>query len=115
MFEGERLPRFGFFLDVAAAIAPVPDETAVWFWRFSICVGAPRQDISSAIEHHATTLLAALPAQPDTWREELHRRFPGHSSEEIFRDWRVSLDMILRIARERKICTWHADEITQQT
>jgi len=110
VFEDVRLPRFGFFLDVAAAIASVPEETAVWFWHFSICVGASRQERSSVIERHAGMLLAALPSQPDTWSEELQRRLPGQSSEELLRDWRASLDLILRVAREKKVCSWHAGE-----
>jgi hypothetical protein len=107
-FQGADLPPFGCFLDVAAAIAAVPEETALWFWRFSICVGAGRQDTSSTILRHTHALRAAFPSHADLWADELNRRFPGHSPEVILREWLTSLDMISRAAGEWDACSWEA-------
>lgn len=111
IFEGAKLPPFAAFLDVAASMVPVSEETAMWFWKFSICIGAPREERSKIIQGHATELLAGLSMiSPGVLAPELAYKFPGITAEQIFKDWVSALESLIELAGNRKICRWHMEE-----
>lgn len=117
VFEDIRLPRFASFLDVAASLSPVGEETSVWFWHFTLCAGSKREDKSNRILRHCKALLAALPTSPSKLTSDLELKFPGVKPEVIMTEWRASLSksfkspgsaqpaigraMILKCARDR--------------
>ncbi|MDB6019970.1 MAG: hypothetical protein JWR19_4459 [Pedosphaera sp.] len=104
------MPDFGVFLETAAVLTPVSDETAQWFWRFGICVNSPRQDKSETVRRHVGELLAALNKAGDSLNVDLYRKFPGYDPEQIKRDWTQTLESILAVSQTRKHCRWHMEE-----
>lgn len=112
-FEGVRLPDYASFLDVAATLTPVSEEAAMWFWRFSICIGTPRKERSRIVESYARELLAALASSASGLTPELLRKFPGEHPEHIISDWVKSLRTIIELSQSRKVCQWHMQEFRQ--
>jgi hypothetical protein len=101
-FEGVRLPDFGAFLDIAATVTPVSEETHMWFWRFAICIGSPRKERSKVIASAASGLAP-----------ELLSKFPGYHPEQVITDWVKSLRMIIEMSQSRKTCQWQMEETHQ--
>jgi hypothetical protein len=109
-FEGTRLPDFGAFLDIAASMTPVSEETSMWFWRFTMCIGAPRKERSKVVSSHAKELLAALGSAANGLAPELARKFPSHQPEQVISDWVKSLRTIIEASEVRKWCQWQMEE-----
>ncbi|MBA4149834.1 MAG: hypothetical protein H0X66_17100 [Verrucomicrobia bacterium] len=109
-FEGVRLPTFASFLDVAAAIVDVPEDTAKWFWRFTICAGRRADSPSGEVRRHSQALLAALPTSDGSIADMLRERFPDYEPAHILGEWRSSLQQIIELASEREICHWYGDD-----
>jgi hypothetical protein len=85
---------------------PVGEETAKWFWHFSICYGAQRQEGSSKVLSHAHRLHQAVAASGDNLVNELKRRFPDYEPSETVSQWRESLMLMIQIAKTREVCRW---------
>jgi hypothetical protein len=109
-FEGIRLPDFAAFLDIAATMAPVSEETAMWFWRFPICIGSGRKELAKIVQSHSKELLEALASAAGGLSSELSAKFPGYPPERVISDWFTSLKTIIEITQSRKYCQWHMEE-----
>jgi hypothetical protein len=109
-FEGIRLPDFAAFLDIAATMAPVSEETSMWFWRFPICIGAGRKERAKIVQAHSKELIEALASVAGGLSSEIAAKFPGYASERVVSDWFTSLKTITEIAQSRKVCQWHMEE-----
>jgi hypothetical protein len=84
------------------------EETSVWLWRFTTCVGMPRCDRSEIVLRHASETLDLMAH----FRERLLRTVPaqyqGSFTEKVVDSWAMALRTTMDIAADRVQCTWEA-------
>jgi hypothetical protein len=111
-FNDVLLPRWAHSLDVLAMLVlpDTPEDTADWFFRFTICTGRVRRSPVYAVRRHCTRLLRQLTKR----RSEVLTRIPSSttirvSPSLVYRDWLESLRQMLALTKGRKSCSWYAD------
>ncbi len=112
LFQGRQLPPFAITLDVAAnneALEGLDEETATWFWRFTICVGTTRREKSDIVLRHVNVLSTKLRAEGESLVPEIAKRFPNSDARRILRDWTECLRIICEEAKKTDECEWSAE------
>lgn len=111
IFEGFTLPDTIIAIDHLGMYDNLPEmseETSVWLWRFTICVGMPRSERSEIILRHTSETRDLI----NRFRERLLRTVPaqyqGTFTEAILDSWVVALQTIMNIAADRVECTWES-------
>src|SRR5947208_5346291 len=108
VFEQNRLPAYAYFLDAAAYMFTLPDETFQWFWRF--CDPSPnsKQDSSENVLLHSGLLLKRvepmLGSRDGDWC--IVRRYRNVDPELVKRHWTHSLRLMIELAQRTQVCHW---------
>jgi hypothetical protein len=111
-FQGQPLPEYAATLDVATTndIIDEPEaDWAVWWWRFVICVGAPRQERSETIINMVSILRPKLNERPLDFLRVIDEVLFG-KPQKIFSDWLETLDTVARLAATSPVCEWYGVE-----
>lgn len=110
IFNGVDLPKFSFFLDVAASKkfnSYVTEDVSIWFWKFSICIGVELKSLSKEVEFYSTNLIESLRKMDyEILMKKIEHRFPGVSSHLVLNDWLSGLDIMLYQASKTSYCKW---------
>lgn len=109
-FEGHVLPGFTLLIDVAANEL-VEDPVAVWFFRFTVCVGASRTEDSATIILNCETLLHAIEREKQRLFALVQSRLAEYEAEQVIRDWVEALTTIIALASTRPQCTWIGEKV----
>ena len=108
-FGGRRLPSHAAVIDVAAAcLGGVDEETAKWFWHFTICVGVRCSARSADVARHVALLREALRRRPDGFGSEVARRLPTADPACVVAEWEHALAIMERETGDSETCTWYA-------
>lgn len=60
-FQGEDLPRYAYYLDLAAKLLSADaEDDQVWFWRFVICIGIEKTAACKEVAEKCSGLLDAV-------------------------------------------------------
>lgn len=102
-FEGELLPKWAQFLDVAAVICSAPEDTRRWFSRFT---NAPGVDDSRTIILQCESLQTAIQQRKDWLAFQLKRSQDTQRVTQIIGALEYSLDTMIQQARSKKTCSW---------
>jgi hypothetical protein len=110
VFQEKRLPVWAIAIDRAMRILredEVGEPTALWFWRFTICVGVNRSARGSVAEKHALTLKSALIKNRRRVLRELSNERQDTAPDSILNEWLATLDCIIDESRAAKTVHWY--------
>jgi hypothetical protein len=105
-FEGEMLPKWAQWLDAAARLCPVSEETCGWFSRFT---NNPGTDDARTVMAEAKILERALRENQQTILHRMRRTHDDQQAERIFGAWLYALETMVQVAASRKTCHWRLD------
>lgn len=111
IFEGNQLPGASISLDRFASTEFLPgiaEETALWFWRFTICVGRLRSAPSEEICSHVDRVIDLSLQRDDKLRTFAADHVDKCFDRSVLDDWLASLGTIRRIAGGCDDCSWIA-------
>ena len=106
-FEGELLPKWAQFLEVAAVICSAPEETVRWFSRFT---NSPGVEDSRMVVVPCESLQSAIRQRKDWLIFQLKRSQDPQRVPQIIAALEYSLDTMIQQARSKKTCSWTLDD-----
>lgn len=109
-FEGVELHGVMIAVDHLGLYDNLPEmseETSIWLWRFTICVGVIREDSSASVVNAVSETLELIQRFRGRLLKTLPDHYPGFQ-EEVLEAWRQSLEQILCLAEERAHCKWQS-------
>jgi hypothetical protein len=118
-FEGRELPPWASTLDVAALpqfigqdaanrVVSGHENTRLFWWRFSICVGRLRKARSSDVIDEGIFLGDQLQREKANSIRQLGIVLPDERAEVIYADWIEGLEIIRQMAlKAGKECRWY--------
>lgn len=102
-FEGQLLPDWAQLLFLAVRLCPVPQDTSLWFSRFTSCSGV---DDARTVMEQCGLLRASLQEHREAISAELLRSRDDDQPKQILAAWMYSLDTMIQEARSKKTCSW---------
>lgn len=111
IFEMHVLPEYAFVLDqftYEELFPGISKECAVWFWRFSICVGRIKVAPSADVIKYSNEALTLLKKPSKKLFKRLKKVLPDVDPEAVLSSWKKSLDIMIAVASNRDTCEWFA-------
>ena len=97
-------------IDVAAKLdstRAIGEETARWFWRFTICTGCVCRDQQTTVQRHAVALLDVLKQQHKAVTKEILLKGVSSDPERLLQEWSKTLEVLSRQPQmTRKYVEW---------
>lgn len=111
IFEGVALPDTVISIDHLGMYDNLPEmseETSLWLWRFTICVGMPRSDRSEIVLRHVSETLDLITRFRSRLLLTVPAQYQGLFTEDVLDSWAMALRTMLDIAAGQTQCTWEA-------
>jgi len=105
-FEGQLLPDWTQFGDLAASLSQVPKVTQQWFSLFTRKTGV---DDARTILNHCQALQSGLHVQRDSVLAALAPVSGDSTPNTIYAAWLYALETIIESASIAGTCAWHVE------
>jgi hypothetical protein len=102
-FEGQMLPDWAQLLDLAAKLSRVPEDTRMWFSRFTNSSGVAD---ARTVTDQSALLRAAIQEYRELIPVELRHSHNDVQPLQILGGWLYALDTMIEEARLKATCSW---------
>jgi hypothetical protein len=121
LFNNRILSPYADFIDVAMVnrLVEVPERIEVWWWRFTICKGARKQEHAATVRDHVKAMQRLLDEHSGTLTPLLQECIasidPPITVPQLLNHWKRTLACMFDAAVRCDVCEWIGLDLAELT